>query len=88
MHVIILDIPPCDYKHVISKLLTKHVSWIFVVWFSFAMHTKSSGGFKETEAECVVDLICDAIENRNDQAHLDRIKNEVKELCNNFPVYS
>tara|TARA_Y100001935_G_scaffold255438_1_gene268464 strand:- start:9816 stop:11081 length:1266 start_codon:yes stop_codon:yes gene_type:complete len=45
-------------------------------------------GFKETEAECVVDLICDAIENRNDQAHLDRIKNEVKELCNNFPVYS
>ena len=34
----------------------------------------------------LVDLICDAIENRNDQACLDKIKNEVKELCNNFPV--
>ena len=45
-------------------------------------------GFKETEAQGVVDLICDAIENRNDQAYLDKIKNEVKELCNNFPVYS
>ena len=45
-------------------------------------------GFKETEAQAVVDLICDAIENRNDQTYLDKIKNEVKELCNNFPVYS
>ena len=45
-------------------------------------------GFKETEAQGVVDLICDAIENRNDQTYLDKIKNEVKELCNNFPVYS
>ena len=44
-------------------------------------------GFKEEEAEQVVDLMCDAIENRNDQASLDRIKNEVKDLCNNFPVY-
>tara|TARA_Y100001936_G_scaffold33665_1_gene31681 strand:- start:3129 stop:4394 length:1266 start_codon:yes stop_codon:yes gene_type:complete len=44
-------------------------------------------GFKEEEAEQVVDLMCDAIENRNDQASLDRIKDEVKELCNNFPVY-
>ena len=45
-------------------------------------------GFKEKEAQSVVDLICDAIENRDDQAYLDKIKNEVKELCNNFPVYS
>ncbi len=44
-------------------------------------------GFLEEEAEQVVDLICDAIENRNDQASLDRIKNKVKDLCNNFPVY-
>ena len=44
-------------------------------------------GFLEEEAEQVVDFICDAIENRNDQASLDRIKNEVKDLCNNFPVY-
>mgnify|MGYP001242077119 FL=1 len=44
-------------------------------------------GFKEKEAERVVDLMCDAIENRNDQASLDRIKDEVKDLCNNFPVY-
>ena len=44
-------------------------------------------GFKEEEAEQVVDLMCDAIENRNDQASLDRIKNKVKDLCNNFPVY-
>ena len=44
-------------------------------------------GFKEEEAEQVVDLMCDAIENRNDQASLDRIKDEVKDLCNNFPVY-
>ena len=45
-------------------------------------------GFKEKEAQSVVDLICDAIENRDDQACLDKIKNEVKELCNNFPVYN
>ena len=45
-------------------------------------------GFKEKEAQSVVDLICDAIENRDDQAYLDKIKNEVKELCNNFPVYN
>ena len=44
-------------------------------------------GFLEEEAEQVVDLMCDAIENRNDQASLDRIKDEVKDLCNNFPVY-
>ena len=44
-------------------------------------------GFKEEEAEQVVDLMCDAIENRNDQVSLDRIKDEVKDLCNNFPVY-
>ena len=44
-------------------------------------------GFKEEEAEQVVDLMCDAIENRNDQASLDRIKDKVKDLCNNFPVY-
>ena len=44
-------------------------------------------GFLEEEAEQVVDLMCDAIENRNDQASLDRIKNKVKDLCNNFPVY-
>ena len=44
-------------------------------------------GFKEAEAVKIVDFICDALENKNDQASLDEIKVRIKDLCNKFPVY-
>ena len=44
-------------------------------------------GFKEVEAMNIVDFICDALENKNDQASLDEIKVKIKDLCNKFPVY-
>tara|TARA_A100001234_G_scaffold92124_1_gene81138 strand:- start:22785 stop:24050 length:1266 start_codon:yes stop_codon:yes gene_type:complete len=44
-------------------------------------------GFKEVEAMKIVDFICDALENKNDQASLDEIKVRIKDLCNKFPVY-
>ena len=44
-------------------------------------------GFKEVEAMNIVDFICDALENKNDQASLDEIKVRIKDLCNKFPVY-
>ena len=44
-------------------------------------------GFKEVEAMKIVDFICDALENKNDQASLDEIKVRIKDLCNKSPVY-
>jgi Glycine/serine hydroxymethyltransferase len=35
------------------------------------LHAITNRGFKEEEAEQVVDLMCDGIENRNYQASLD-----------------
>ena len=44
-------------------------------------------GFKKNESELVVDLICDAIENRGNSEQLDIVRDRVKNLCMNFPVY-
>ena len=44
-------------------------------------------GFKNDEARQVVDLICDAIENKENSDELGIVKDKVKELCSKFPVY-
>ena len=44
-------------------------------------------GFKNNEAKQVVDLICDAIENKENSDELGIVKDKVKELCSKFPVY-
>ena len=44
-------------------------------------------GFKSDEAKQVVDLICDTIEKKENSDELDIVKNKVKNLCKNFPVY-
>ena len=44
-------------------------------------------GFKNDEAKKVVDLICDAIENKENSDELGIVKEKVKELCRKFPVY-
>ena len=44
-------------------------------------------GFKNDEAKQVVDLICDAIENKENSDELDIVKDKVRELCRKFPVY-
>ena len=44
-------------------------------------------GFKNVEAKEVVELICDAIENKENSDELDIVKDKVKELCKKFPVY-
>ena len=45
-------------------------------------------GFKEQQSEQVADLICDAIENKDNESKLSEIKNTVKSMCSEFPVYS
>lgn len=44
-------------------------------------------GMKEEEMDTVAGWISEAFENHDNDAVLGRIKNEVKELCNNFPMY-
>ena len=44
-------------------------------------------GFAEPEAIEVTDFICDAIKNRDNKEELERMKNAVVKMCNNFPVY-
>jgi glycine hydroxymethyltransferase len=44
-------------------------------------------GFGQDESKLVVDLICDAIENKEKSVELDIVKVKVKELCKKFPVY-
>ena len=44
-------------------------------------------GFQNDEAKQVVDLICDAIENKENSDELVIVKDKVKELCSKFPVY-
>lgn len=44
-------------------------------------------GFKNKEAILVANLICDAIEGKDQTSELDNIKKQVDQLCKNFPVY-
>ncbi|WP_079416439.1 serine hydroxymethyltransferase [Thiomonas intermedia] len=45
-------------------------------------------GFKEAEAEKTANLIADVLENPHDAATLERVRAEVKQLTDAFPVYS
>ncbi len=44
-------------------------------------------GFREMEARQVANMICDVIDNRADQAVLDKVLAQVKLLCNKYPMY-
>lgn len=44
-------------------------------------------GFKEAEAYMVASWICDILENLENEKEIDRVRNEVINLCNQFPVY-
>lgn len=44
-------------------------------------------GFEHEQSKLVADLICDAIENKENSDELDIVKGKVKELCRKFPVY-
>jgi glycine hydroxymethyltransferase len=44
-------------------------------------------GFEHEQSKLVADLICDAIENKENSDELDIVKDKVRELCRKFPVY-
>lgn len=44
-------------------------------------------GFKEAEAGQVATWMCDVLDGINDQSVIERVKGEVVELCERFPVY-
>ena len=44
-------------------------------------------GFTEIEAERVAHLIADVLDAPEDQAVIERVRNEVSTLCKKFPVY-
>ena len=44
-------------------------------------------GFKEKEAELVANLIADVLDNPHDAANLEKVKKQVAELTQAFPVY-
>lgn len=44
-------------------------------------------GFQEEEAAAVAGWICDVIDNMGDEGTLERVKSEVKALCQRFPMY-
>lgn len=44
-------------------------------------------GFKQEQAEQVATWMCDVLDDINDQATIERVKGEVVELCEAFPVY-
>lgn len=45
-------------------------------------------GFKEEQAKQVANWICDVLDNINDESVINRVKSEVVELCEQFPVYA
>lgn len=44
-------------------------------------------GFKQAEAEQVANWICDVLDNIQDETVIDRVREQVKALCKQFPVY-
>ncbi|MBU2979069.1 serine hydroxymethyltransferase [Alteromonas sp. C1M14] len=44
-------------------------------------------GFKEAQAKQVATWICDILDNMGDESVVERVQNEVVELCESFPVY-
>ena len=45
-------------------------------------------GFKEEEAELVANWISDILEDLQNERVVNKVKSEVKIICENFPVYS
>lgn len=45
-------------------------------------------GFKQAEAEQVATWICDVLDKMGDDTVIERVRNEVVELCSRFPVYA
>lgn len=45
-------------------------------------------GFKETEVEKLASWICDILDDINNEAVIERVRNDVTTLCRQFPVYS
>ncbi|MFA5420586.1 MAG: serine hydroxymethyltransferase [Patescibacteria group bacterium] len=45
-------------------------------------------GFKESESELLVSIIDEALKNKDNKEELDRIKENIKELCLKFPIYN
>jgi len=45
-------------------------------------------GFKETETKILGNLICDVLENMDNEAEIKKIKDKILNLCSQFPVYS
>ncbi len=45
-------------------------------------------GFKEAEFNQIGDWICDLIDNIEDESEITRVRSEVIELCNQYPVYT
>lgn len=45
-------------------------------------------GFKEAESRKVASLICDVLDNINDESVIEKVRAEVTELCQRFPVYA
>ncbi|MFJ5383958.1 MULTISPECIES: serine hydroxymethyltransferase [Pectobacterium] len=45
-------------------------------------------GFKEAEVRELAGWICDVLDNINDEATIERVKQKVLELCARFPVYA
>jgi glycine hydroxymethyltransferase len=45
-------------------------------------------GFKEDQMREIASLMCDVMENMNDENVIDAVRNKVKLLCSRFPVYS
>jgi glycine hydroxymethyltransferase len=45
-------------------------------------------GFKEEQAKQVANWICDVLDNINDESVINRVKREVVDLCEQFPVYA
>ena len=44
-------------------------------------------GFKQAETEQVANWICDVLDNMNDESVIARVREQVKALCKQFPVY-
>ena len=45
-------------------------------------------GFKENETKILGNLICDVLDNMDNEAEIKKIKEKVLNLCSQFPVYS
>ncbi|MBN3042562.1 serine hydroxymethyltransferase [Pectobacterium brasiliense] len=45
-------------------------------------------GFKEAEVRELAGWICDVLDNINDEATIERVKQKVLEICTRFPVYA